>query len=182
MSPTLVGSRCIQPSVTLCAECEQKNPIEKPFKFCIHRSVTLCAECERYTRYSMNKESIHSSAHITRGSIMVSDVRRKANAEDRLKRRREHDRNQGHRESLRNPGQNICSDCFNRVLDCSIRVYRSFGAISKVGPRAKCPSFPPLGGPDRNRRVQPVYIALIKTNYGYIAISGVDKKVHVVCH
>ena len=25
-------------------ECEQKNPIEKPFKFCIHWSVTLCAE------------------------------------------------------------------------------------------------------------------------------------------
>ena len=70
----------------------------------------------------MNKESIRSSAHITRGSIMASDVRRKANAEDRLKRRREHDRNQGRRESLRKPGQNICSDCFNRVLDCSIRV------------------------------------------------------------
>ena len=25
----------IRSSVTLCAECEQKNPIEKPFKFCI---------------------------------------------------------------------------------------------------------------------------------------------------
>ena len=31
----------------LCAECEQKNPIEKPFKFCIRQSVTLCTECEQ---------------------------------------------------------------------------------------------------------------------------------------
>ena len=46
-SPTLVGSLCIRRSVMLCAECEQKNPIEKPFKFCICRSVTLCAECEQ---------------------------------------------------------------------------------------------------------------------------------------
>ena len=37
------------------------------------------------------------------------------------------------------------------------------GPISKVGPRAKCPICPPPG-PDRNKRVQPVYIALIKTN------------------
>ena len=29
----------------------------------------------------------------------------------------------------------------------------------------------PVPGPDRNRRVQPVYIVLIKTNYGYVAIS-----------
>ena len=138
MSPTLVGSRCIRlsvtlyaeceqknpiekpfkfcirPSVTLCAECEQKNPIEKPFRFCIRRNITLCAECERYTGYSINKENIRSFAHITRGSS--SDVRREAN-EDRLKRIRERDRNLGHRESLRDPGQNICSDCFNRVLD-----------------------------------------------------------------
>ena len=70
----------------------------------------------------MNKENIHSSAHITRGSIMASDVRREAN-EDRLKRIRERDRNQGRRESLRDPGQNICSDCFNRVLDCSIKTF-----------------------------------------------------------
>ena len=90
----------------LCMECEHKNPIEKPFKFCIRPSVTLCAECERYTGYSMNKESIRSSVHITRGSIMASDVRREAN-EDRLKRRRERDRNQSRRESLRDPGQNI---------------------------------------------------------------------------
>ena len=75
----------------------------------------------------MNKESIRSSAHITRGSIMASDVKREAN-EDRLKRRRERYRNQSHRESLRDPGQNICNDCFNKVLDCSIRVYQSFGA------------------------------------------------------
>ena len=27
---------------------------------------------------------------------------------------------------------------------------------------------PQLPGPDRNRRVEPVYIALIKTNYGYV--------------
>ena len=25
-------------------------------------------------------------------------------------------------ESLRGPGQSICSDCFNRAFDCSIRV------------------------------------------------------------
>ena len=87
----------------------------------------MCAECERYTGYSMSKENIRSSVHITRGSIMASDVRREAN-EDRLKRIRERDRNQGCRESLRDPGQNICSDCFNRVLDCSIKVYRPFGA------------------------------------------------------
>ena len=42
----------------------------------------------------MNKENIRSSAHITRGSIMASDVRREAN-EGRLKRIRERDRNQG---------------------------------------------------------------------------------------
>ena len=46
-SPTLVGSLCIRRSVMLCAECEQKNPIEKPFKFCIRQSVTLCTECEQ---------------------------------------------------------------------------------------------------------------------------------------
>ena len=119
----------------------------------------------------MNKESIRSSAPITRGSIMASDLRREA-TEDRLKRRRERDRNQGRRESLRDPGQNICSDCFNRVLDCSIRVYQSFGAhyLAKWGPGQNAPVAPP-GGPGRNRRVQPVYIALLKTNYGYIAIS-----------
>ena len=33
--------------------------------------------------------------------------------------------NQGRWENLRGPGQNICSDCFNRVFDSSIRVYRS---------------------------------------------------------
>ena len=38
---------CIRRSVTLCAECEQQNPIEKPSKFCMRRSVTLCAECEQ---------------------------------------------------------------------------------------------------------------------------------------
>ena len=43
----LVGSLCIRRSVMLCAECEQKNPIEKPLKFCIRRSVTLCTECEQ---------------------------------------------------------------------------------------------------------------------------------------
>ena len=36
---------CMRRSVMLCAECEQKNPIEKPFKFCMRRSVMLCAEC-----------------------------------------------------------------------------------------------------------------------------------------
>ena len=46
-SPTLVGSLCMRTSVTLCAEREQKNPTEKPFKFCIRTSVTLCAECEQ---------------------------------------------------------------------------------------------------------------------------------------
>ena len=57
----------------LCAECE-KNLIEKPFKFCIHWSITLCAECGQCTGYSC----IFSSAHITCGSIMASDVRREA--------------------------------------------------------------------------------------------------------
>ena len=108
----------------------------------------------------MNKENIRSSAHITRGSIMASDVRREAN-EDRLKRIREHDRNQGRRESLRDPGTALI-ECLTVLL----KYIDLLGPISIVGPRAKClgcPS-PPLGGPDRNRRVQPVYIALIKTN------------------
>ena len=72
-------------SVTLCTECEQKNPIEK---FCIRRSVTLYAECERYTGYLMNKAFVHLR---TRGSIMANDVRREA-IEDRLLRRRERDK------------------------------------------------------------------------------------------
>ena len=46
-------------------------------------------------------------------------------------------RHQGSREYLRGPGQNMCSDCFNRVFDCSIRVYRSFGAQGKM------PQLPP---------------------------------------
>ena len=69
-----------------------------------------------------DQQSIRSSAHITRDSIMASDVRREAN-KDRLKRRRER---------------------------------------------------------DRNRRVQPVYIASYITTY--FLICGVAKKVHVVCH
>ena len=57
--------------------------------------------------------------------------------------------NQGSRESLRGPGQNICSDCINRVFDCSIRVYRSFGAHKQSGAHGKMPQLPPppLGGP-----------------------------------
>ena len=51
--------------------------------------------------------------------------------------------NQGSRESLRGPGQNICSDCFNRVFDCSIRVYRSFGAHKQNGAQGKMPQLPP---------------------------------------
>ena len=51
---------------------------------------------------------------------------------------------QGCRESLRGPGQNICSDCFNRVFDCSIRVYRSFGAHKQSGGQGKTPLLPPL--------------------------------------
>ena len=86
---------CMRWSVTLCAECEQKNPIEKPFKFCMRRSVTLYAECERYTGYSMNKAFVHLR---TRGSIMANDVRREAN-KDRLRRRRERDRNRRARET-----------------------------------------------------------------------------------
>ena len=55
---------------------------------------------------------------------------------------------QGRRESLRGPGQNICDDCFNRVFDCSIRVYRSFGAHKQSGAQGKMPQLPPpLGGP-----------------------------------
>ena len=71
---------CIRQSVTLCMVCGQKNPIEKPFKFCIRRSVALYTECERYTGYSMNKAFVHLH---TRGSIMANDVRREAN-EDKL--------------------------------------------------------------------------------------------------
>ena len=51
--------------------------------------------------------------------------------------------NQGHRESFRGPGQYVCSDCFNRVLDCSIRVYRSFGAHKQSRTQGKMPQSPP---------------------------------------
>ena len=47
-------------------------------------------------------------------------------------------------------GKNMCSDCFNRVLDSSIRVYRFFGAPKQSEAQGKMPQFPPsppLGGP-----------------------------------
>ena len=76
----------------------------------------------------MNKENVRSSAHITHGSIMASDVRREAN-EDRLKRIREGDRNQGHRESLRDPGQiYVVTALIEYLTVSSIKVYRPFGA------------------------------------------------------
>ena len=91
----------------------------------------------------MNKENILSSVHITRGSIMASDVRREAN-EDRLKRIRERDRNQGRRESLRDPGQNVCSyTALMEYLTVLLKYIDLLGPISIVGPRAKCPSCPP---------------------------------------
>ena len=86
----------------LCAECEQKNPIEKPLKFCMLRSITLYAECERYTGYLMNKAFVHLR---TRGSIMANDVRREA-IEDRLRRRRERDKIE-EREKLVSRGQTL---------------------------------------------------------------------------
>ena len=74
---------------------------------------------------------------------MASDVRRETN-EDRLNHRylwlniREDksaiEIRAAKRVHVRGPGQIICSDSFNRVFDCSIRVYRPFGPISRVGP------------------------------------------------
>ena len=52
------------------------------------------------------------------------------------------------KENLRGPGQNICSDHLNEVFDCSIRVHRSLGPISRVGPGQNTPvAPPPLSGP-----------------------------------
>ena len=46
-------------------------------------------------------------------------------------------------ERVEGPRANFCSDCFNRVFDCSIRVYRSLGPISRVGPGQNAPVAPP---------------------------------------
>ena len=65
----------------MCAECEQKNPIEKPFKFCMRRSVTLCTECEQknpiekaiQVLYASERHVVHvsdrktSERHVVRG-------------------------------------------------------------------------------------------------------------------
>ena len=51
---------------------------------------------------------------------------------------------QGSQESLRGPGQNICSDCFNKVFGSSIRVYWSCGAHKQSGAQGKMPPLPPL--------------------------------------
>ena len=40
---------------------------------------------------------------------------------------------------LEEPRENTSSDCFNRVFDCSIRVYRSFGAHKQCGAQGKMP-------------------------------------------
>ena len=76
----------------------------------------------------------HSSfAHITRGSIMASDVRREAN-EDRLNIREDKSAIEiraAKRVWGAHAGQIICSDSFNRVFDCSIIVYWLFGPIYK---------------------------------------------------
>ena len=69
----------------MCTECEQKNPIQKPL-YMSERHVV------RTIYQIFDKQCIRSSAHITRGSIMASDVRREVN-EDGLRRRRERDRN-----------------------------------------------------------------------------------------
>ena len=67
-----------------------------------------------------------------------------------------HPHRQGSQECFRGPGQNIilCSDCFNRVFDCSIRVCWSFGAHKQSGAQGKMPQLPPppppLGGPARH--------------------------------
>ena len=52
----------------LCAECEQKNPMEKPFKSCIRRSVTLCAECEQRNPIEKAIQVLYTSErHVVRG-------------------------------------------------------------------------------------------------------------------
>ena len=52
----------------LCAECEQKNPIEKPFKFCMSRSVTLCTECEQKNPIEKAIQVLYASErHVVRG-------------------------------------------------------------------------------------------------------------------
>ena len=59
---------CIRRSVTLCAECEQQNPIEKPSKFCMRRSVTLCAECEQKNPIEKAIQVLYASErHVVRG-------------------------------------------------------------------------------------------------------------------
>ena len=48
------------------------------------------------------------------------------------------------------PRQNICNviDCFNRVFDCSIRVYPSFwGSRAEWGPGQNAPVAPPSQWP-----------------------------------
>ena len=50
----------------------------------------------------------------------------------------------GQPRELEGPRANICSDCFNRVFDCFIRVYRSFGAHKQNGAQGKMPQLPPL--------------------------------------
>ena len=54
----------------------------------------------------------------------------------------------GQQRELEGPRANICSDCFNRVFDFSIRVYRSFEAHKQSEAQSKMPQLPPpLGGP-----------------------------------
>ena len=81
---------------------------------------------------------------------------------------------QGRRESLRGPGQNICDDCFNRAFDCSIRVYRSFGAHKQSGAQGKMPQLPPpLGGPG-NMLDPPLYTYAACSNKSNIIICNTE--------
>ena len=62
-------------------------------------------------------------------------------------------------------GQNICNDCFNRVFDCSIRVYRfSWSPQAEWGPGQNAPvarPAPPLSGPEYSQLAIVVLIMLL---------------------
>ena len=58
----------------------------------------------------------------------------------------------------------LCNDCFNRVFDCFIRVYRfSWGPQAEWGPGQNAPVAPPppLSGPEYNQLAIVALIALL---------------------
>ena len=65
------------------------------------------------------------------------------------------------KENLRGPGQNICSDHLNEVFDCSIRVHRSLGPISRVGPGQNTPVAPPLSAALARVAYDPFFTSLV---------------------